>query len=187
MLHDKITLSSSGNTARWIFYGTRKEILDWMHEHTKITVEASLFTGGRPTSFHTCNEIVIDLQAIPDAEQSYYDYFKSFFVSDYERERVKVELRPRMDSKDAMILTQLRIIVRSGVCFGDIVEELQHEWYKPARSYYRQAVDLFNDNPGPCHVVSADAPSSIKITEQEQDKNQPAANNKDAHPEAAAQ
>ncbi|KAL0078052.1 hypothetical protein J3Q64DRAFT_1767453 [Phycomyces blakesleeanus] len=163
LLGKKISVSSAANTNRWIFYGTRKEIVDWIRQHPDIVLENAVFAGGRPTTYHTHTEIVIDLLQMPDAEQSYYDYFKSFVVSDYATERVKVEIRPRVESKDQSIITLCRVIVASGTRLGDVVDELEREWAHPAASYYQQAVDTFNDNPGPVHIISTDAPMAVHV------------------------
>lgn len=136
-----------------------------MREHPNLVVENAFFTGQNYKNLASHTEILFDMQYIADSEQSYVNYVRSFFVSDYEQERVKVEIRPRIESKDTMILTLCRIITRSGVRLGDVVDQLEHEWYKPARSYYQQAVDLFQDNPGPCHVLSSDGPSSIRVVD----------------------
>ncbi|KAI8145105.1 hypothetical protein BJV82DRAFT_604960 [Fennellomyces sp. T-0311] len=166
MLHDKISLSSSGNTSRFVFYGTRKEILDWMREHENLMIEYHLFADGRPVAFHHQTELIIDMQYLHDSEQTYANYFKSFFVSDYANERVKVEIRAKVDSKDNDIMTLYRLIVRSGIRLGDVVDDLDHHWHLPARSYYQQAVDMYNDRPGPAHVLSADGPTSIRVGQE---------------------
>ncbi|KAI9305053.1 hypothetical protein BJ944DRAFT_265866 [Cunninghamella echinulata] len=171
LLSKKITIASGNNTSRWMFYGTRKEILDWIKEHPDIVLENGLFSStGHPTTFTTHTELVIDLQYIYDSEQSYYNYYKSFFVSDYSIEKVKVEIRPRIESKDKMIDSLCRTIVTSGSRLGDIAEELEREWNAPAKSYYQQTIDVFTDAPPTTHVISADPPSSIQITT---DQNQP--------------
>ncbi|CEG77163.1 hypothetical protein RMATCC62417_11960 [Rhizopus microsporus] len=164
LLSTKITLSSAGNTTRWIFFGKRQEIIDWLREHSDIILENTLFVG--ESSGHTHTEIVIDLQQVNDSEQSYYDYIKSFFVNIYDVERVKVEIRPRVESKDNMITCLNRAIVASGTRLGDIVDDLQTEWFKPAESYVQQAAHLLNDEPTPSHVLSAKPPSSIQITNE---------------------
>ncbi|KAI7858218.1 hypothetical protein BDC45DRAFT_330313 [Circinella umbellata] len=163
LLNNKLSLSSSGNTSRFVFYGTRKEILDWMRNHANLRIEYNLFADGRPASFQHPTEIIIDLQHLHDSEQSYFNYFKSFFVSDYVNERVKVEIRPKLNSKDHDIMTLYRLVSTSGVTLGDIVDDLDHYWHLPARSYYRQTVDMYNDIPGPEHVLSAHGPSSIRV------------------------
>ncbi|KAI9276942.1 hypothetical protein BDA99DRAFT_122041 [Phascolomyces articulosus] len=163
MLHDKLSLTSSGNTSRFVFYGTRKEILDWMRQHANLVIEYNLFADGRPAPFQHPTEIIIDLQYLHDSEQTYANYFKSFFVSDYVNERVKVEIRPKLDSKDNDIMTMYRLVSTSGVKLGDVVDDLDHYWHLPARTYYRQAVDMYNDIPGPQHVLSAHGPSSIRV------------------------
>ncbi|KAF7725728.1 hypothetical protein EC973_009446 [Apophysomyces ossiformis] len=168
LLSDKITLTSTGNTNRWAFYGTRREIIDWIQSHSHIVLENAIFVGGKPTSFYTQTELVIDLQHTPDEEQSYYDYIRSFFANDYDVEKVKVEIRPRIDSKDHMITTLCRVIVASGVSLGEIVDHLKREWYKPEPTYYQQTLAVFNDSPGPVHIVSADAPASILVGDQQQ-------------------
>ncbi|KAG0174678.1 hypothetical protein DFQ28_005276 [Apophysomyces sp. BC1034] len=169
LLSNKITLTSAGNTSRWIFYGTRGEIIDWIRRHSDLVLENAIFFGGKPTSFYTQTELVIDLQYIPDEEQSYYNYLRSFFVNDYSTERVKVEIRPRVDSKDHLIMTLCRVIVASGISLGDVVDDLDKEWHKPTPSYYQQTIDMFNDSPGPVHIVSADAPASIHVGDQQLD------------------
>lgn len=176
MLSKKITLATGSNTGRWQFYGTRKEILDWMRDHKDIELENGLFSttsatatgGGKPNTFHTHTELVIDMQYCYDAEQTYYNYYKSFFVSDYSVERVKVEIRPRIESKDNMIDSLCRTIVTSGSRLGDIADDLETQWNGPAKSYYQQTVDVFTDALPPTHVLSADPPASIHINSNEQ-------------------
>ncbi|KAI8375973.1 uncharacterized protein BYT42DRAFT_614760 [Radiomyces spectabilis] len=164
LLKEKITLSGINNTNRWVFYGTRPEILEWFRQHTNIEFENTMFTGGQPETFKTDAELVIDLMYYKDPEQSTVQYLKSFVVTDYENERVKVEVRPRVDSRDQAIQTLCRVIVRSGVKAGDIVADLEREWYKPVPSFARQTMDLINDNPGPVTVLSADAPRSVSTS-----------------------
>lgn len=163
MLSKKITLTSGSNTSRWMFYGTRQEIVNWLREHSDLVLENGLFASTNSSIRAQHTELVIDLQACYDAEQSYYNYYKSFFVSDYSVERVKVEIRPRIESKDAMIESVCRTIVTSGSRLGDIVDDLESYWNGPAKSYYQQTVDVFSDAPPPTHVISADPPTSIQI------------------------
>ncbi|KAI9493024.1 hypothetical protein BDB00DRAFT_824980 [Zychaea mexicana] len=163
LLHDKLSLTSSGNTSRFVFYGTRKEILDWMRQRPNLVIEYHLFADGRPVALQHQTEIVIDLQYLHDSEQTYVNYVKSFFVSDYASERVKVEIRPKLDSKDQDVMTMYRLVSRSGVKLGEVVDDLDHYWHLPARTYYQQAVDMYNDIPGPHHVLSAQGPSSIRV------------------------
>ncbi|CAO3684505.1 unnamed protein product [Rhizopus stolonifer] len=161
LLSTKITLSSAGNTARWIFYGTRQDILNWIKQHQHITLENSLFVGGGASTTHT--ELVIDLQYVYDSEQTYADYFKSFFVNIHQVERVKVEIRPRIESKDSMISCLNRVIVVSGTKLGDIMDDLEIEWSKPGESYVKQAVHVMSDDVTPSHVLSAKPPTSIHV------------------------
>lgn len=162
LLSTKITLSSAGNTNRWIFYGTRKQIVDWIREHSNITLENALFAGGQNTS-HVHTELVIDLQYVYDQDQGYADYLKSYFISIYDVERVKVEIRARIESKDCFIPALSRVIVASGTKLGDIVEDLEIEWFKPAESYVQKTVHLFNDDDTPNHILSAKPPSSVQV------------------------
>ncbi|KAG2190270.1 hypothetical protein INT46_005599 [Mucor plumbeus] len=165
LLSQKITVSSTENTNRWVFYGTRPEILEWIKSHSDIQLENSLFSTGRPISFNTHTEIVIDLMSYNDPQQSMLDYMKSFVTTDFEHEKVKVEIRPRVESKDQMISTLSRVIVASGVHLGDVLAELNQEWYTN-RTYIQQANDLLNDNPGPVHISSTDAPMNIQVNQQ---------------------
>ncbi|ORX59020.1 hypothetical protein DM01DRAFT_1333610 [Hesseltinella vesiculosa] len=160
LLSTKLTIASGNNTSKWVFVGTRKEILDWMREHSQVELENGLF---KPTSFHTHTELVIDLQYYIDSEQSYMNYAKSFFVSDYDVERVRVEIRPRIESKDRITECLCRTVIKSGTKLGDIVDDLEAEWNAPAKSYYQQTVDVFTEAPPPTHVLSADPPSSIQV------------------------
>jgi hypothetical protein len=154
-----------------MFYGTRQEILDWMRNHKDLVLENNIFStlstshddSNKLGGFQPRTELVIDMQYCYDAEQSYYNYCKSFFVSDYGVERVKVEIRPRIESKDNMIETLCRTIVASGCHLDSIVDDLETQWNNPAKSYYQQTVDVFTDAPPPTHVLSADPPSSIQI------------------------
>jgi hypothetical protein len=162
-LSTKITLSSAGNTNRWVFYGIRKQIIDWIREHGNISLENALFAGGQTSTNHVHTELVIDLQYVYDQEQSYTDYLKSYFVSIYDVERVKVEIRARIESKDCFIPAISRIIVASGTKLSEIVEDLEIEWFKPAETYVQQTVQLFNDEPTPNHILSAKPPTSIQV------------------------
>ncbi|KAI7870794.1 hypothetical protein BDF14DRAFT_1769815 [Spinellus fusiger] len=138
-----------------------------MREHGHITLENTVFTGRGPETYSTHTEVVIDLLQIPDAEQSYYYYLKSFIVSDHTTERIKVEIRPRIDSKDDHITTLCRVIIASGTRLSDIVDELESEWAKPAASYYQQTVDILNDTPGPVHILSTDTPMTVHVKERQ--------------------
>ncbi|KAF7727664.1 hypothetical protein EC973_007322 [Apophysomyces ossiformis] len=173
LLSKKITVTSAGNTNRWAFYGTRKQILDWLREHKDMVLENTAFSTSNVNTIQTHTEIVIDLQYITDAEQSYYNYFRSYFVSDYAIEKVKVEIRPRIENKDNMITTLCRVIVASGVRIGDIVDHLDREWHKPAASYYQQTVELFSDAPAPVCVLGADTPTSITVGQEAQQTRPP--------------
>ncbi|KAI7907359.1 uncharacterized protein BX663DRAFT_495634 [Cokeromyces recurvatus] len=163
LLSSKITVSSANNTNRWIFYGTRRQILDWIREHSDITLESAIFIGGKQCKNDAHSELIIDLGYVYDQEQSYSDYIKSYFVDIYEVERVKCEIRPRIDSKDNMIPSLSRVVVANGCRLGDIVDDLEIEWYKPGDSYVRQAIQLFTDAPTPSHILSAKPPSSIQV------------------------
>lgn len=173
LLSTKITLSSAGNTNRWVFYGTRKQILEWILEHGHISLENTIFIGGGHSDKNVHTELVIDLQYVYDQEQGYYDYIKSYFVSIYDVERVKVEVRPRVDNKDNVIPSLNRVIVASGSKLNEIVDDLEIEWFKPAQSYVQQAVHLFTDAPTPNHILSAKPPSSIQVTTTQDDHSKP--------------
>ncbi|KAI8077353.1 uncharacterized protein B0P05DRAFT_544706 [Gilbertella persicaria] len=162
LLNKKITVSSTETTNRWVFYGTRPEILDWIRNHQDIQLENGLFST-TPTSFQTHTELVIDLLAYSDPEQSFLDYVKSFVKTDFIHEKVKVEIRPRVESKDQMISTLCRVIVASGIRLGDVLPELNQEWYQPTRTLVQQATDLLNDSPGPVHISSTDAPLDVQV------------------------
>lgn len=165
LLNEKITLSSTENTNKWVFYGTRPEILDWMKNHGSIQLHNGLFSTGRPVSFNTHTELVIDLLSYSDPDQPVWDYLKSFIKTDFLNEKVKVEIRPRVESKDQMISTLCRVIIASGVSFNDVLYELTQEWYQPTRTYAEQASDLLNDNPGPTHIISTDTPMNVHVDE----------------------
>ncbi|KAI9321906.1 hypothetical protein BX666DRAFT_1906812 [Dichotomocladium elegans] len=165
LLHDKISLTSSGNTAQWMFYGTRKEIIEWMRTHPQLVIEYRPYASALQQQQQQ-TELIFDLLAVPDEDQSYYQYLKSFVVSDYEHERVKCEIRPKLENnKDATMIDALlcRTITHNGVCLGDIADELEHQWNMPARSYYQQLVDMYHEQPAPCHVISSAGPSSIRV------------------------
>lgn len=98
-----------------------------------------------------------------DPDQSILSYFKSFVQTDFQNEKVKVEIRPRVESKDQMISTLCRVIVASGVLFADILNELNQEWYQPTPTYVEQANNLLNDHPGPIHISSTDSPMNIQV------------------------
>ena len=165
LLKDQITLSSTENTNRWVFYGTRNDILDWMKNHGTIQLYNGIFSTGKPVSFNTHTELVIDLLSYNDPDQTVWDYVKSFVQTDFQNEKVKVEIRPRVESKDQMISTLCRVIVASGVTFNEIIQELNQEWFQPTRTYIEQAADLINDNPGPVHIISTDTPMHIHVDE----------------------
>lgn len=65
-------------------------------------------------------------------------------------------------------MTMCRIIVNSGATLGSIVDQLEEKWMAPGASYIQQAVDLFNEVPGPQHVLSSDVPLGVQS-----DGNQP--------------
>ncbi|KAI8365523.1 hypothetical protein BD560DRAFT_401774 [Blakeslea trispora] len=132
-----------------------------MKEHADMTLENTVFVGAVD---HVHTELVIDLQYMYDQEQGYLDYFKSYFVDIHNVERVKVEIRPRIESKDKMVSCLSRVIVVSGSRLGDLVEDLEIEWFKPSQSYAQQTVQLFTDAPTHSQVLSAKPPSSIQIT-----------------------
>ncbi|KAI8992549.1 hypothetical protein BDB01DRAFT_778811 [Pilobolus umbonatus] len=167
LLSRKITVSSGGNTTRWIFYGTRKQIIQWMRDHSHIILENSVFNGGHPSDSHIHTELVIDLQYAYDNEQSYADFIKSYFVDIFEVERVKVEIRARVESKDSSIASLNRSIVASGTTLGEIVDDLEKEWNKPGESYLTQTVHLFNDEPVHNHIISAKPPTSVHVVSNE--------------------
>ncbi|KAI8647416.1 hypothetical protein BD408DRAFT_408519 [Parasitella parasitica] len=164
LLSTKITLSSAGNTNRWIFYGTRTQVLEWLKDHGDITLENAIFAGGKTCNNNVHTEIVIDVQYVYDQEQSYADYFKSYFVDIYNVERVKVEIRPRVESKDSVIPSLSRTIVASGTRLGDLVDDLRTEWFRPGQSYAQQTIHLFSDTPTPNHILGAKPPTSIQVS-----------------------
>jgi hypothetical protein len=132
-----------------------------------MSLENAIFVGGKSSDNNVYSELVIDLQYVYDQEQGYADYFKSYFVSIYDVERVKVEIRPRIESKDSVITSLNRVVVASGTQLNDIVDDLEIEWYKPAQSYVQQAVHLFTDAPTPNHILSGKPPNSIQVTTTE--------------------
>ncbi|OBZ90808.1 hypothetical protein A0J61_01145 [Choanephora cucurbitarum] len=163
LLNKKITLGSSDNTSRWVFYGTRPQILEWIENHQDIQLENNLFSQGRPLTYQTHTEVVIDLQSYSDPDQSLFSYLSSFVATDFIHEKVKVEIRPRVESKDQLISHLCRIVVASGVRLGDILTELNRIWYQPSPSFIEQANDLINDQPRPIHILSTDAPMHIQV------------------------
>jgi hypothetical protein len=161
LLKDKITVSTSSNSNKWVFIGTRVEILHWIRQHSSLVLENTIFSNGDRPSFHTHNEVVIDLLNFNDPEQSFFQYVRSYVKTDNNHDRVKVEFRPKVDSKDQNIMTMCRIIVNSGVSLGSIVDQLEEKWNAPGATYMQQAVDLFNEVPGPQHVLSSDVPLGV--------------------------
>jgi hypothetical protein len=162
LLKDKITVSTSSNTNKWVFIGSRAEILHWLRQHSSLIVENAIFSGGDRPSFHTHNEVVIDLLNYSDPEQSFFQYVRSYVKTDNNIDKVKVEIRPKVESKDQNIMTACRIIVNSGVSLGSIVDKLEEKWNAPGASYVQQAADLFNEVPGPQHVLSSDVPLGVQ-------------------------
>ncbi|KAI8385757.1 hypothetical protein BD560DRAFT_384267 [Blakeslea trispora] len=168
LLNKKITVASTDSTNSWVFYGTRPHILEWMENHQDIQLENSLFTNGRPLTYQTHTELVIDLQAYSDPDQSFLDYLSSFVSTDFVHEKVKVEVRPRVESKDQLISTLCRVIVASGVYLRDILPDLNRVWYQPSRTLVEQTSDLINNQPSPVHILSTDAPMHIQVQQQQQ-------------------
>jgi hypothetical protein len=168
LLKDKITVSTSSNSNKWVFIGTRVEILHWIRQHSNLVLENTIFSNGDHPSFHTHNEVVIDLLNFNDPDQSFFQYVRSYVKTDNNQDKVKVEIRPQVDSKDHNIMTMCRIIVNSGATLGSIVDQLEEKWMAPGASYIQQAVDLFNEVPGPQHVLSSDVPLGVQS-----DGNQP--------------
>ncbi|KAI8580079.1 hypothetical protein K450DRAFT_239283 [Umbelopsis ramanniana AG] len=162
LLKDKITVSTSSNTNKWVFIGSRAEILHWIRQHSNLILENAIFSGGDRPSFHTHNEVVIDLLNYSDPEQSFFQYVRSYVKTDNNIDKVKVEIRPKVESKDQNIMTACRIIVNSGVSLASIVDNLEEKWNAPGASYVQQAVDLFNEVPGPQHVLSSDVPVGVQ-------------------------
>jgi hypothetical protein len=167
LLKDKITVSTSSNTNKWVFIGSRAEILHWIQKHSNLIIENTIFSGGDRPSFHTHNEVVIDLLNFSDPDQSFFQYVRSYVKTDNNVDKVKVEIRPRVESKDQNIMTMCRIIVNSGVSLGSIVDKLEEKWNGPGASYLQQAVDLFNEVPGPQHVLSSDVPLGVQSDARE--------------------
>ncbi|CAO3657810.1 unnamed protein product [Umbelopsis ramanniana] len=162
LLKDKINVSTSSNTNKWVFIGSRAEIIHWIRQHSNLVIENAIFSGGDRPSFHTHNEVVIDLLNFSDPEQSFFQYVRSYVKTDNNIDKVKVEIRPKVESKDQNIMTACRIIVNSGVSLGSIVDNLEEKWNSPGASYVQQAVDLFNEVPGPQHVLSSDVPLGVQ-------------------------
>lgn len=135
-----------------------------MREHPQIVLENTIFAD-RPVSYHTGSEIVIDLLAFADPDQTTYDYVKSYFVADTKHEKVKVEIRPKVDKVDYNVFTLCRIVLSSGIAFGEIADDLERQWNKPGPTYYEQMVNLYNDKPGPEVVLSSDVPMSVVVDE----------------------
>lgn len=138
-----------------------------MRENPEISLENNIFAGNKPCDSNVHTEITIDLQYLYDKEQTYTEYVKSFFVDIFETERVKVEIRPRIESRDSFIPAVNRITVANGSKLGEIVDELETEWFKPTPTYIKQTKDLFYDTPTPNHIVSAKPPTSIQVSTQE--------------------
>lgn len=138
-----------------------------MREHSHIILENTVFADG-PISYHTQTELVVDLLEFSDPEQSTFNYIKSFFISDPKHEKVKVEIRPKVEKVDYNVFTLGRIVLSSGVTFGEIVGDLERHWWKPTPSVYEKMVNLYNDKPGPEVVLSSDAPAAIVVKESRQ-------------------
>ncbi|KAL1922526.1 uncharacterized protein VTP21DRAFT_10065 [Calcarisporiella thermophila] len=164
MLSSKISLGSSQNTNKFSFVGTRPEILEWMRHHGNIVLENAVFTGqSRPSSFHIHNEIVIDLLSYADPEARWIDTVWAYFAPDKRTEKVRVELRARVEKVDESITTLRRVIVNSGIAIGDLVDDLERQWFTPDPSYVEQLKHIVDESPGPQVILSSDVPMGIVV------------------------
>lgn len=179
LLNKTITLNPTTATNKWIFIGTRLEIIEWMRSNAQLVLENSQWSDStRPSLFHTQQEIVIDLLQYADPEQSTYDYVKTYFVADHTTERVRVEFRPKIEKHDYNTFTLCRVIVNSGITIGDIVDELESRWSKPAPWLITQVgYHVVLDQPGPETVLSSDVPTSIVVEDTEVVSSQPVTGN----------
>jgi hypothetical protein len=112
-----MALSCDGNNNRWVFYGTRKQIIDWIIKHQELMIVANT------------EEVVIDMLHAHDLQVHYSDFFKTYF----DLQRVKVEIRPHIPSKDELIPYVRRVIISSGTKLANIVDILKDEWHRPVR------------------------------------------------------
>lgn len=141
LLRDKISVGGCPNSTRWMFRGTRKKILKWMRHHAHLVIENTSCGVMPPTD----TEIVFDLRPLSNWEQSALDYIRSFFGRNYEH--VICEIRPREGCDKRVLLTKCRLISRSCVRLGDVVDILECDWYRPGPSLCQRVIDLFMDNP----------------------------------------
>lgn len=81
-------------------------------------------------------EVVVDMSHVHDLQMHYSDFLKCYF----ELQRVKMEIRPHIPSRDEKIPYVHRIIVASGTKLVDILDELKNEWRQPVKHYHQHHV-----------------------------------------------
>lgn len=170
MLSNQIAVSTTSNSSRFIFVGTRAEILEWFRQHPTIILENSTWGSNgenTPTSFHTHTELVIDLLEYQDPETTTFQWIKSYFTSQEERrkvEKVRVEIRPRVEKIDYDVFTICRVIVSNGVSLGEIVEDLERQWEKyDSPTVLGKMANLYYEKPGPEVLLSHDVPMAVSV------------------------
>ncbi|RUS18987.1 LOW QUALITY PROTEIN: hypothetical protein BC937DRAFT_88095 [Endogone sp. FLAS-F59071] len=132
----KISLSSATSASKWIFLGTRPAILTWLRTHPTIVLENTIFTSPSVIALpNTAAELVIDLLPSTNPAQKTLTNLRSFIFSD---PFVRVEIRPKLDKVDAIVPALRRIVVASDVQVGEITDELERQWSRPAPGYFEQ-------------------------------------------------
>ncbi|KAF9963426.1 hypothetical protein BGZ65_003491 [Modicella reniformis] len=163
MLGDKISLSL-GQTSTFVFLGTKAEILEWFRTvgQSKI-VQAVLFYDrpGPPL------DIIFDLFAVPNPDLTWTQYYQSFYRSDPTLERYRLEIRPEQPKIDAELEPLYRMYVKSGVCLGDMANQLEKKWSQPpAKSYLDMAKEVFHERED-AHKHAQEAASETKREDEQ--------------------
>ncbi|KAF9205804.1 hypothetical protein BGZ49_003480 [Haplosporangium sp. Z 27] len=145
MLGEKISLSL-GHTSTFVFLGTKAEILEWFRTvGSSKTVQAVLFYD-RPVDapFIRETDLVFDLFPYPNPDLTWLQYYQSFYRSDPNLERYRLEIRPEQPKYDAELEPLYRMYSKNGVSLGEVAKGLEKRWSQPPnKSYVDMVKEVF--------------------------------------------
>ncbi|KAF8976771.1 hypothetical protein BGZ46_007980 [Entomortierella lignicola] len=145
MLGEKISLSL-GHTSTFVFLGTKAEILEWFRTvGSSKTVQAVLFYD-RPADapFTRETDLVFDLFPYPNPDLTWLQYYQSFYRSDPNLERYRLEIRPEQTKYDAELEPLYRMYSKNGVSLGEMAKGLEKKWSQPPnKSYVDMVKEVF--------------------------------------------
>uniref|UniRef100_A0A1D1YV26 Anaphase-promoting complex subunit 2 n=1 Tax=Anthurium amnicola TaxID=1678845 RepID=A0A1D1YV26_9ARAE len=118
------------NSSRFMIFGTKPEILEWIRTHSHIKLEVHLFDNENEAPHIQIPDIMVDLLPSLESNQnkSLLDYVNPLHHPNPSEEGVRLEFRPQNSKNDDSIEPYFRLSVKRNSSFGEIIDDLQQKW-----------------------------------------------------------